>query len=390
MFIIDGPYVSEFLKETIAKYKIPVLNNEFARKHLKREKTIFWEEDKAIQNIKSGETKQIYTSSENSLQWVADYLPFSKLPKQVNLFKDKLKFRELTSEIFPSIFYKEVFPETLDEISYDELPKPFIIKPAVGFFSLGVFKVSNYEEWVHTKTQILKEIEIIKDVYPDKVLDTTRFIIEENIEGTEYAFDACFNADGEPVVLGIMKHLFLNSKDVSDRVYLTSKEIIKSNLNLFEDFLRKLGTLTDLRNFPLHVELRIKDNGDLLPIEINPLRFGGWCTSADLTYHAYGFNPYLYCHEQKVPDWEKILSEKNDNLNSIIVLNNSTGIGVEHIDSFDYDALLARFENPLELRKADYKEYLIFGFLFAETSKELYSELEFILNSDLREFTSPR
>jgi len=116
------------------------------------------------------------------------------------------------------------------------------------------------------------------------------------------------------------------------------------------------------------------------------LRFGGWCTSADLTYHAYDFNPYLYCHEQKAPDWENILNEKDNSLNSIIVLNNSTGVDVEKIAAFDYDALLTRFENPLELRKADYKEYLIFGFLFTETPVESYAELSFILNSDLKEF----
>jgi len=204
-------------------------------------------------------TNQIYTSSENSLQWVADKLPFSKLPEQVNLFKDKIKFRELTSGVFPSIFFKEVLPESLDEINYNDLPKPFIIKPAIGFFSHGVFKVSTHQEWIDTKNQIRKEIETIKDMYPDQVLDTRRFIIEENIEGTEYAIDARYNDKGEPEILGMMKHLFSDGSDVSDRVYITSKEIIKSNLIRFEDFLRKLGTLGDLKNFPIGLLLFVTE-----------------------------------------------------------------------------------------------------------------------------------
>ncbi|MCP3675252.1 MAG: ATP-grasp domain-containing protein [Gammaproteobacteria bacterium] len=32
-----------------------------------------------------------------------------------------------------------------------------------------------------------------------------------------------------------------------------------------------------------HDELRGDDKGTILPIEVNPMRFGGWCTSADIT-----------------------------------------------------------------------------------------------------------
>jgi hypothetical protein len=52
--------------------------------------------------------------------------------------------------------------------------------------------------------------------------------------------------------------------------------------------------------------------------------------------------------------------------------------------------LLSRFEHPLELRKIDYKEYPVFGFLFAETSQANFGELERILRSDLKEFISTR
>jgi hypothetical protein len=43
---------------------------------------------------------------------------------------------------------------------------------------------------------------------------------------------------------------------------------------------------------------------------------------------------------------------------------------------------------PLELRKINYKEYPVFGFLFTKTRKENLVELERILRSDLREFIS--
>jgi hypothetical protein len=134
------------------------------------------------------------------------------------------------------------------------------------------------------------------------------------------------------------------------------------------------------------MELRRGKNKQILPIEINPLRFGGWCTTADMTHHAWGFNPYLYYYQDKKPDWSELLKGKQGKLFSIIVLDNSTGIDGANISSFDYDRLLSGFENPLELRKTDYKTYPVFGFLFTETGEENRRELEYILNSDLREF----
>ena len=116
------------------------------------------------------------------------------------------------------------------------------------------------------------------------------------------------------------------------------------------------------------------------------MRFGGWCTTADLASLAYGFNPYLYYYQQQAPDWEELLKNKEGQLYSIIILDNATGIDPETIHSFNYDKLLEDFEKPLELRKFDFREYPIFGFLFAETNAEKCEELDRILLSDLKEY----
>ena len=49
----------------------------------------------------------------------------------------------------------------------------------------------------------------------------------------------------------------------------------------------------------MHVDLRVDNEGVIKPIEINPLRFGGWCTTADLLGIATGFSPYEYYLENK-------------------------------------------------------------------------------------------
>lgn len=386
MFILDKPYVSDFLARTVEEFQIPVLLTPTAKELTSGNKINFIPEAEAIQILKTNPNELIYTNSENAINWIVNNMAFSDLPKKIDLFKNKYVFRKLLKPLYPDFYFKEVSVTEIESINIDELPFPFIIKPAVGFFSLGVYKVMNESEWEETKAIIQKDITTIKDVYPKEVLDVNKFIIEENIEGDEYAFDAYYNAGGRPVILSVLKHLFSSDGDVYDRIYISSKEIIEENIEKFLCFLKEVGDLTGLKNFPLHVEVRIDKNGRLLPIEINPLRTGGWCTTADMTWFAYGFNPYEYIHFQKMPDWAYILKDKKGKIYSNIVLNNSTGVAADKIKSFDYDQLLTKFENPLELRKADYKQFLIFGFLFAETREENFQELEWILNSDLKEF----
>lgn len=190
----------------------------------------------------------------------------------------------------------------------------------------------------------------------------------------------------QPVVLNIMKHIFSSGTDVNDRVYITSKEIIENYKNPITIFLTEIGKRAELRNFPAHVEVRIDENGFVAPIEVNPLRFGGWCSTPDLAWHAFGINLYEYLFQQKQPDWNLLLKDKDGAVFSNIVLNNSTGIEGKHIQSFDYEKLLADFEKPLELRKADFSKFPLFGFLFCETRKQNMQELESILMSDLNEY----
>jgi hypothetical protein len=386
MFILDKPYVSDFLANSVGAHAIPVLRTEFAEKAVNGRAIAFEDEGSFIAKFRNGDMPLLYTNSENAIGWVSRNLHFTDLPDKIDLFKDKVRFRQLLQPLNKDFYFKEVSLEGLDRIDPSELNYPFILKPAVGFFSHGVHKVECAEDWPGIVDNIKKEVAVIREVYPAEVLDTTRFIIEGYIEGREFAFDAYFNDRGQPVILGLLEHLFSSSSDVSDRVYISSAPLYNQFLDLFTGFLSDLGQLAGLRNFPLHVEVRLDEKGNLRPIEINPLRFGGWCTTADMTWYAYGFNSYKAVARNEAPDWRKLLAGKENKIYSNIVLTNSTGYDVSSIKAFDYESLKAKFENPLEMRRADYREFLIFGFLFAETSIGNYREIDWILNDDLREF----
>lgn len=386
MILLDKPFVSEFLAETIEQNDYPVVGTEVARELGFDGQSYLISEELAVRKAQSASHPLLYTPSENAIGWIGRNLAFTGLPEKIDLFKDKAKFRELIRPIYPDFYFRAVQLEALRELSPSDMPMPFIIKPCVGFFSMGVHRVSDPADWDRTVTAIESEIREVSHLYPVEVMNTASFIIEQCIEGEEFAFDAYFDAEGQPVILNILQHIFSSDIDVSDRVYISSKEIIEDNLEEFTGFLRKIGELSEVRNFPVHVEVRRDAGGALFPIEINPMRFGGWCSTADLAGFAYGFNPYEYYFGQERPDWTKLLKDKEGKLYSLVVLDNSTGVDGSRITSFDYSRLLERFEKPLELRKIDHREYPVFGFVFTETRKENFSELEDILKSDLKEF----
>ncbi len=386
MFLVDKPYISNFFKATVKENSIPIIGTNAAKQLELYEGTNIISENKAIEIIKNSEQPLIYTTSENAIGWIAENLHFTGLPEKIDIFKNKIKFRELIKPMFPDFYFKGIKIEDLKKTPFDELPLPFIIKPAVGFMSMGVYSISNHNQWIEAINSIITEIEKVKGLYPESVMNSSYFIIEECIQGEEFAVDVYYNSYGEPIILNILKHIFSSDSDVSDRVYISSKEIITENLESFTNFAGQIGELADINNFPIHIELRRDKNSTLIPIEVNPMRFGGWCTTPDMAFMAYGFNPYLYYLSQKKPDWQKILKDKEEKIFSLIVLDNSTGIAPEQIKSFNYDKLISEFEKPMELRKIDYTKYPVFGFLFTETRKNNFSELENILKSDLNEF----
>ena len=384
MILIDKPFVSDFLIQTIKESKYSVISTEVA-KELVNDDSLSWvSEEQAASYIKENPETPLYTNSENALTWIFNHLKDSPFAEQAQLFKDKLRFRELIQASFPDFFFKPVHLKDVQSLNPETLPYPFVIKPTVGFFSMGVHVVKSEAQWDLAKKEL--NFEKLRSIFPPSVLDTSLFIIEEYIEGEEFAIDCYYNQSGEVVVLNIFHHKFSSGADTSDRVYTTSKDIVFKYKESFSEFLQSIGQQADLKNFPVHVELRIDNEGVIIPIEINPLRFGGWCTTADLLGIATGFSPYEFYLQNKQPDWEEVFKGRENKKFSIVVLNNNSGYAPEEIDYFDYKLLSRDFEKPLLIRELDVKKFPVFGFVFTETSAGNETELNKILVSDLRKY----
>lgn len=386
MIILNKPYVSDFLLQTLERLNLPVLDNATVRELLPNGRVCKMNDAQAVERQRALPYPLIYCNSENSLGWVAQNLSFSTLPEKVALFKDKVKFRKLLEPLYPNFFYREVASAELDTLDVNELPMPFIIKPAVGFFSMGVYPVNCAADWPGVLQSIRADMAQLENLYPREVMNSRSFIIEEVIEGEEFAVDAYYNDGCEVVIFDILRHVFASDNDVSDRLYLTSPALMRQYLEPFTALLERIGRLACLRNFPVHVEFRMNSQGACVPIEVNPLRFAGWCTT-DIAWYAYGINVYEGYFKQLCPDWDTILASRQDKVYAMVVATLPAGSDHASIQHVDYEKLAAFFKRPLEIRRIDYRQYPVFAFVFAEFEQhEAADRIAGVMNLDFGRF----
>lgn len=385
MIIIEKPYVSEFLIDSIVRNDWAVLENEALE--------LAGIEEGAFETIESDIAKEyyeqvefpiIYSNSENSINWVLENLPDSHLCRYINLFKDKVKFRKMLKDIYPDFYFQEVNYEDLQNIPKEELKYPFVLKPSVGFLSLGVHTVYNEEDWVKTLDSLEEEMNTAQKFYPEAVVSSSKFILEEYIEGKEYAVDAYYDKHGNPVILNIFHHPFFDSKDVSDRIYVMSADIMIKYMAKFAMILKEIGEKNNIKNFPFHIELRITDDERIIPIEINPMRFAGWCTT-DVSKYAWGINVYECFMGQKTPDWNEILSNASSKKFYFSMAEVASDIERDKIKDFEYDSWLANYSNVLEVRRINPKKHPLFAVIFGSTENE--EEINRILQLKTKDYT---
>lgn len=370
MIIIEKPYVSEFLLDTIVQNDWNVLDNEAVQEADIEEGALeLVSSQDAAKYYLTQEYPLIYANSENAITWVLQNLSDSNLSSYIKFCKDKILFREMLQEMYPDFYFKSATLEELKTMQPADIRFPVVVKPAVGFLSFGVHTVNDAKEWKDVLGKLEKEMRQAAMMYPQHVIGASKFIIEELIVGEEYAVDAYYDRDGEPVILNIFQHPFFNSKDVSDRIYLMSAGIMIKYMAKFGQVLREIGHMKNIRNFPMHIEVRVKEDGTIVPIEINPMRFAGWCTT-DVAKYAWGINPYECFFNQEMPDWNNILANSGKEVYYFSMAEVPFGLDRSKIKGFEYDRFLSNYSNVLEVRRINPKENPLFAIIFGSTTNK--------------------
>lgn len=385
MIILEDPYVSPELATFAADRQEPVLDTPAARQagldyglHLN-----------LVSSRDFGrlccQGQRLYSNSENSLDWLYSRSGNAGLVRATELLKNKLLFRQRLAPLFPDFHFRELTLRDVMETHFDSLPGPCVLKPAVGFFSLGVYSIENAQQWRAARDDIAAGAVRWRKEYPAAVLDNQVWLLESLIQGTEYAVDVYFNSRGEAVICNILQHDFASSEDVSDRLYYTSADIIRRMAGPLEAWFDQLNERLGLRDYPVHVELRRDADGHMVPIEFNPLRFAG-LGGTDVAFYGVGLRTYEAFLEDTPVDLAALYAAHPGKAYSMSLLNPAPEADLAR--PFDGAALCERFSHVLAYHGFDPVTVGFYGFLFLETDAEGTGadERDWLLRSDLMEF----
>ena len=203
MIFLDKPFVSEYVQQSIVDQGISVVHTAVTTELNLRSDLIMISEEEALERIRINPSELLYSNSENAINWISQNLSFSSIPEQINLFKDKVRFRELIRPLYPEYYFRSLEWDQFEDMENASLIYPLILKPAVGFFSMGVYKLRCKEDWQPVKKKIQEELSRVGHLYPVEVFNSSKFILEACIPGREFAMDAYFDASGNPVILFI-------------------------------------------------------------------------------------------------------------------------------------------------------------------------------------------
>ncbi len=382
LVLLSDAYLSPLLIRTLIDEDIPVFSRPEYWPVLNPNLRRITLED-AQHAIDDPETP-VYFNAEDCLRFIEQQSNNKELRENVRFFKDKAAFKRRYMDGNPTA--------TVLELNRNELAtfvppadRSLIVKPSIGFHSLGVRRFCGHDEWQQAVKEIVAEVEAFSSVFDEDVVNSDRFLVEDYIEGDEITCDAYFDPAGEPVILSITCHPFADRDDTRDLVYYTSRDLVAEHLDSLRGFLDRVGSMRPLRNFPLHAEVRIQ-NGRLTPIEINPLRFGGFGL-ADLPHHAFDINAYAMYLKNQRPDWGTILGEPDNAYYAFIVGQTPSRFDPAR-DRIDEDAYRATFREILEYAPIDPARYKFFSTVFAK-SRSL-DELTHYLTLDFDRFRLDR
>lgn len=381
MLILEKPYVSETLVRTAIEKNLPVLRNAMSEKMVAEGHALnlLNDEEFVAEYQKRG---RLYTMSENALGWLVKNLPDKELLDKIALLKDKATFRRICQDMYPDFFFCEEEIVKLNNINPDELTFPLVLKPSVGFLSAGVHVVSNADEWNAAIRDIQANFHKVSAQFPEFVIGTQKFLIEEYIKGEEYAVDTYFDENGNPTILNIFHHRFANESDTSDRLYCSSRALYDQYEESFMNFLVQLNKVLQLYDFPMHIEFRY-DGKKAIPIEINPLRFAGFCLN-ELQTHISGLHPIVAYLENIHIGKEEMWQGKEKDTYSFLVLERPSDAAPE--ERFNEKKFREDMMDVLELRPLADPTVGVAATAFIRTDDAHKAELEHILHLDMHDY----
>lgn len=282
--------------------------------------------------------------------------------EMVSRLKNKVHCREMLAAIYPEFFFREIPVRDLPEIELTPGEKYFV-KPIKGYWGSAAFPVDSQTDRVALMHEIKAQLSKRTHIFSERVVAKDRLIVEEFLEGEEYAVDMFFNESGQPVITNICHHPLPKKLDYLHVVYYTSHQVFQDLYPKFLEFFHALNRSLNARSIPIHGEFKLH-KGRLTPIELNPLRFGsdGFC---DLSFHAFGFNPFLYFAENRAPDWDALWKGREEKIFAFYLGYNGSDLDIGHYRP-DFRNFRRLFSHILSDTAMNYQDTLAFAVMYIE------------------------
>ncbi len=319
---------------------------------------------------------KVCITSEASLQIVREALTDESKKNAINVLKDKFRFREIVSQLYPNYQFKKV---AFDDIVNLKIDKKTIIKPSKGFFGIAVKTIDEKTDLQSLSKEIHQEIEKTYSVFSEEMLSKNEFVVEDYIEGEEYAVDMFYDENGTPHIVNIYHHPMPRIPDYLHMLYYSSKAVFDKTYDKAVTFFKQLNDILKVKNLVLHAEF--KYDTEFIPVEINAMRYGG-VGLGNLIYHAIGLDPYQCFKEGKTPDWGEIWNKYQDDNFAFLIAYNGTNIDKSRYEP-DVKKLKGECTEVLYEAIFDYKSQLTLGvFCLKETEQNLQK----LLNIDFNDY----
>lgn len=320
--------------------------------------------------------KKICVTSEATLETILNNLNDKTKKSAIQSMKNKHLFREILQDDYPSLKYRQI---KFDEINQLKVSGKQVLKPVKGCFGTAVKIIDEHSDLQQIAKEIKQEISQNSSILSESVISQSEFILEDFISGEEYAVDMFYDAKGRPHIVNIYHHPLPKHREYLHMIYYTSKAIFEKVHADAITFFKKLSDKLPLKNIVLHSEFKLAQ--ELIPIEINAMRFGGMGLG-NMIYHSLKINPYQCFVEERSPDWEKIW-EKHPTPNFVyFIAYNGTQIDKTR-QRPNLQKLESAFTNILNRTTFDYQKQLAFG---VYTLQESADNINKLLQIDFNEY----
>ena len=336
--------------------------------------------------IKKGD--KVIIATETVLDEALKKLDDEEKKELISRLKNKVACRQMLTSIFPDFFFREIPVRELPKIELDPRQKYFV-KPIKGYWGSAAFPIDGETDRGALMHEIEAQLTKRTHIFSEEVVSKDRLIVEEFLEGEEYAVDMFFNESGQPVITNVCHHPLPKKRDYLHVVYYTSYEVYRNLYPKFIEFFQALNQSLQARSLPIHGEFKLH-KGKLTPVELNPLRFGS-DGFADLSFHAFGFNPFLYFAENRAPDWEALWKGREEKIFAFYLGYNGSDLDTGHYRP-DFRNFRRLFSNILCDMAMNYQDTLAFSIMYIEEDslERIHELLEVEFNEyfvDLKQYS---